>query len=70
MIDFALPGSLSLCTQIKNLEVLLEVVERVKKGLLVEGNTNPQNATIFFWRGGGWLYLNMEKILRVKGPQE
>ena len=53
MIDFALPGSLSLRTQIKNLEVLLEVVERVKKGLLVEGNTNPQNATIFFWWGRG-----------------
>ena len=53
MIDFALPGSLSLRTQIKNLEVLLEVVERVKKGILVEGNTNPQNATIFFGGGRG-----------------
>lgn len=43
---------------------------RVKRGLLSEGNTISKTSLFF---GGGWrgrLYVNMEKILTVMGPQE
>ena len=68
MIDFALPGSLSLRTQIKNLEVLLEVVERVKKVFSLRETPIPKMPLFFFGGGGGGLYVNMGKTFTVKGP--
>ena len=64
VINFALPGSLSLRTQKKNLEVLLEVVDESKKVFSLREAPIPKMPQ-FSFGGGGGLYVNMEKILAV-----